>query len=154
MKRTLSVMVILCCLACPGVGYALTKCVQLGTGTSCDQPDLGSLQYSVDWGTSCHNSNNGNGRISISGIGACSSSSGSFGTRLSRISTGYTASDTDPTSTDDNKYCWCRILEPAVSYWMYVANFSTASRCHSDCAVACGESIGGTSTIGLYGDFY
>ena len=154
MKRILAVALIIACYVEPAVVYAATKCVPLGTGTSCSQADLSTLSYSTDWSTSCSNSNNNNEEIDIYGIAACSSSSGTFGSTSSRISTGRTASDTDPTSTNDNKYCWCRIIRPGVSDWMFLANYSTASNCHFQCAIACGESIAGSSTISLYGTLY
>lgn len=154
MKRILAVALIVACFVEPAVVYAATKCVPLGTGTNCRQADLSTLSYSTDWSTSCSNSNNNNEEIDIYGIAACSSSSGTFGSTSSRISTGRTASDTDPTSTNDNKYCWCRIIRPGVSDWMFLANYSTASSCHYQCAIACGESISGSSTISLYGTLY
>lgn len=154
MKRILAVVsLILCSPFYSGTGYAAIKCVPLGSGTSCRTADLSSLSFKVGWETSCSNSNNNNEDISISGIAACSSSSGTYGSTSRRISTGN-VSDTNPASTNDNKYCWCRIIQPAVSDWMFLGNFSTASSCHYQCAIACGESIGQSSTISLYGTFY
>ncbi len=153
MKRILAVALIIACYVEPAVVYAATKCVPLGTGTSCSTADLSSLSFGIEWNTTCYNSNNNNEDIEIYGIAACSSSSGTYGSKSSTISTGL-VSDTDPTSTNDNKYCWCRIIRPGVSDWMFLGNYSTAYGCHYQCATACGESIAQSSTISLYGTLY
>lgn len=114
----------LCAITTTGA-HAVTKCVALNSSTTCDPGSITQYQNHTDWAATC--TTNGVS-TPISGIGICSSTQGS----------GYqTATDLDTSSTaDDNKYCWCRMISPAVSRWVYSSSPSN-QYCDRYCAHYC-----------------
>lgn len=114
----------LCAITTTGA-HAVTKCVALkGSSTECTL-DSEQYEYHTDWTATCTTYGVS---TPISGIGICSSTQGS----------GYqTATDLDTSSTaDDNKYCWCRMISPAVSRWVYSSSPSN-QYCDRYCAHYC-----------------
>ena len=103
---------------------AVTKCVALNSSTTCTIDDS-QYQYHTDWASTCTTYGVS---TPISGIGICSSTQGS----------GYqTATELDTSSTsDDNKYCWCRMISPAVSRWVFSSSPPNSS-CDRYCAEYC-----------------
>ena len=109
---------------------AVTKCVALNGGTTCTSNNT-DYQYHTDWAATC--TTNGVS-TPISGIGICSSTSDS--------STSQTATELDISSTsDDNKYCWCRMISPAVSRWVYANKIPSANYCPQNCAYFCADYV-------------
>ena len=114
-------------VACSGV-YATTMCVQSDTVSIILDPSINGTNYTY-----------GNGEWSVtfdygtvSGISTCNSTSGSYGTAYPQYDFG-----TDTTGV----YCWCRMLRPARSAWVYAYESSSAAECASDCAANCGDSV-------------
>ena len=105
---------------------AVTKCVALNSSTECTS-DFGQYEYHTDWAATC--TTNGVS-TPISGIGICSSTEGGY--EYAR------ATELDTSSTSDyNKYCWCRMISPAVSRWVFTLSKPTAGSCARDCASSC-----------------
>ena len=67
----------------------------------------------------------------LTGIAVCNSTEG----------TRSTASGTDfPTGTS-GVHCWCKMLSPGRSAWVYSIESSSASDCASSCAAYCGARV-------------
>ena len=119
---------ILCAITTTGA-HAVTKCVALDSSTTCTYENPG--RNVADWTSTC--TTNGVS-TPISGIGICSSTSGS--------SAGQTATELDTSSTsDDNKYCWCKMTSPAVSRWVFYSSLLSAGVCARNCAYNCALSV-------------
>ena len=74
----------------------------------------------------------------ISGIGACGGES---------VSTGAVATNQNALSpTSAGKYCFCKMLRPAVSQWVY-SGINGASNCASHCASYCASYVGSTVAV-------
>ena len=108
--------------------HAVTKCVALNSSTTCTSSPS-SYTGHTDWAATC--TTNGVS-TPISGIGICSSTSGS--------SVGQTA--TELSTSDDNKHCWCKMTSPAVSSrWVYYAQFASTDSCVWGCAQGCADYL-------------
>ena len=110
--------------------HAVTKCVALNSSTTCTSSPI-QYQYHTDWADTC--TTNGVS-TPISGIGICSSTKGA-----SQYATA-TKLDTSSTS-DDNKYCWCRMISPAVSRWVFLSSGASAGDCAQYCASDCANNV-------------
>ncbi len=114
-----------CGIAIIAVAQAATKCVALTSSTTCtSSPAAGKL----DWSANC---TTGSTSVAISGIAGCSSQNGSsVGTKSDSITTSSTS--------DDNKYCWCKMTSPAVSSWVFNHDDAgSAGDCANRCAYYC-----------------
>ena len=100
MKKHLIIVGIICAASIPPA-YAVTKCVKLTSSTTCTTPSGATGQS--NWSATC-------GGIEIQGVAFCGSQNGG--------SVGATT-ETVTTSRDNNKYCWCKMVSPAVSRWLF-----------------------------------
>ena len=116
MKKHLIIAGIICAASIPPA-YAVTKCVKLTSSTTCTSPSGNGSNWSV----TC-------GGIEIQGVAFCGSQDG--GT-MGAISENVT------TSTDDNKCCWCKMVSPAVSSWVFSHSSTSAGNCTKNCAYNC-----------------
>lgn len=103
---------------------AVTKCVKLSSSTTCSYVNPGG--YVVDWTSNCTSSGTS---VAISGISQCSSTRGSL---VGQKATGLKISG----GTGD-KYCWCKMVSPAVSSWVFSFDYGSASSCADNCAFSC-----------------
>ena len=103
---------------------AVTKCVKLSSSTTCSYVNPGT--YVVDWTSNCTSSGTS---VAISGISQCSSTSGS--------SVGQKATALKISGGTDDKYCWCKMVSPAVSSWVFRSANASASACANSCAYSC-----------------
>ncbi len=103
---------------------AVTKCVKLSSSTTCSYVNPGT--YVVDWTSNCTSSGTS---VAISGISQCSSTSGS--------SVGQKATALKISGGTDDKECWCKMVSPAVSSWVFRSPHRSASSCANSCADAC-----------------
>ncbi len=99
---------------------AVQKCVALTSSTTCTY--VSTAYNQSNWSSNC-------GGISIQGVAFCGSKSGSIGDKSDAV----TASST----SDDNKYCWCKMVSPAVSYWVFNNAGPSAGFCANSCAYYC-----------------
>ena len=128
MKSKIIIAGLVCIITAPPAP-AVTKCVALNSSTTCEA-NYGLYQNHPDWSAIC--TTNGVS-TPISGIGVCSSTKGS---------SYQTATELDISSTaDDNKYCWCRMISPAVSHWISATSFASNDECSQNCAYECGDRI-------------
>ena len=104
---------------------AVTKCVALKSSTTCAHEDPGNNV--ADWTSTC--TTNGV-RTPIKGIGICSANAGS--------AKGATATELEMSSTaDDNLNCWCKMVSPAVSRWVFFSARASVGNCAYACANNC-----------------
>lgn len=107
---------------------AAVKCVQLNTNSQCQAAALGKAGWSGDCGT--------RDRLPVEGVAICASSSGTTASSLSV--------SPDPTK---NGFCWCRLISPAVSQWVYSGLAAYHEDCLGDCAEECAASLASDSTF-------
>ena len=122
MKKHLIIVGIICAASIPPAA-AVTKCVALNSSsTTCTSPS-GPYGQS-NWSATC-------GGIEIQGVAFCGSQNGgSIGTKSETVTTSSVS--------DDNKYCWCKMVSPAVSSWVFYNYSSTsAGYCAYNCAYDC-----------------
>lgn len=112
------------CVAFAGAASAATKCVNLTSSTTCSYVNPGT--YVVDWGSNCTSSGTS---VVIRGVSQCSSTAGS--------SIGQTATSLEISGDTDDMYCWCKMVSPAVSSWVFYDDANSASLCASSCAERC-----------------
>ena len=129
MKKLLTLTAVGAILTAPA--SAVQKCVAFDTTTPefIVQESYGSY----DWTGDLEN-------MTIYGVAACGFDSVSDDG--SSISTSVQASAID---IEDNTYCWCRMISPAISKWVYndtEGYFDSAIECSLSCAYACTVAAG------------
>ena len=120
-----------CMFVCCGVlmmpAYGFDGCVALSTSSSCS---FGSGR-GLDWSGSCTTMGVS---TSLRGVGICAATPGSWGDTSDGLSLSRTL--------DDNVYCWCKLIIPAVSKWV-VLGYGDGGRTYSECAMNCASSCAG-----------
>ncbi len=120
MKKHLIIAGIICVASIPPA-YAVTKCVRLSSSTTCVRP-YGSTGQS-NWSATC-------GGIEIQGVAFCGSQKGgAMGIKSENVTTSSTS--------DNNKHCWCKMVSPAVSSWVFGYSYPYAGTCATSCAGYC-----------------
>ena len=121
MKKHLIIAGIICAASIPPA-YAVTKCVKLTSSTTCTSYSGAAGQS--NWSATC-------GGIEIQGVAFCGSQNGG--------SEGVTTETVTTSSTpDDNKNCWCKMVSPAVSRWVFAySGHGSAGHCADDCSLYC-----------------
>ncbi len=120
MKKHLLIAGLICVATIPPA-MAVTKCVKLSSSTTC--PDYSGATGQSNWSATC-------GGISIQGVAFCGSQNGgSAGATTDAVTTS--------TTSTDNKYCWCKMVSPAVSRWVFYSANSSGGRCADLCAYNC-----------------
>ena len=133
MKKHLIIAGIICAASIPPA-YAVTKCVKLTPSTLCTT----SSSNGSNWYATC-------GGIAIQGVAFCGSlDGGPVGATTETVTTS--------SISDNNKYCWCKMVSPAVSRWVYSRAYALAGECASDCAYVCASNAQYRSNFrsGLY----
>ena len=128
MKKHLIIAGIICAASIPPA-YAVTKCVKLTSSTTCTtSSDNGS-----NWSATC-------GGIEIQGVAFCGSQKGgSAGAKSETVTTSSTS--------DDNKNCWCKMVSPAVSSWVFNYSNASAGLCAAYCAGYCANNARNASSF-------
>ncbi len=131
MKKYLIIAGIICAASIPPAA-AVTKCVALNSSTTCTS-SYGARGQS-NWSATC-------GGIEIQGVAFCGSQNGgSEGVTTETVTTSSTS--------DNNKYCWCKMVSPAVSSWVFLYTRTSAGDCANGCAYNCAyyaRSISGSA---------
>ena len=134
-KQFLIAGAMLCAITTTGA-HAVTKCVALNSSTTCTS-DYNQYQNHPDWAATC--TTNGVS-TPISGIGRCSSTNGR--------SDYTTATELDTSSTSaNNKHCWCKMITPAVSRWVFLSSSMSAVDCARQCAHYCAYRVRGNAAF-------
>ena len=115
---------------------AATQCVALDASgaTACTQAQ--SMFEGLDWVAKCMH--NGQETV-IHGVGFCASNSGTVGnTNRSGFPLYQQSFSTS---------CWCRIIAPMASKWIYAADLTVTSHgCAADCSGTCARLMAGTDS--------
>ena len=132
--KKISVMLILliAAVACGG-SHATTMCMSSDTTAIILDPDIEGDNYTqsaLTGGTGTWSTTFSYG--TVSGIATCNTTSGSFGVA-------YPQYDFDQGVT--GQYCWCKMLRPARSAWVYNNDRGSASDCGTYCAYDCGYNV-------------
>ncbi len=129
MKKHLLIAGLICMATIPPAA-AVTKCVKLNSSTTCSA--YSGIANQSNWSATCG--------VSIQGVAFCGSQNGG--------STGATTGAVTTSSTiDNNKYCWCKMVSPAVSRWVFYGDRESASNCVSICARICASYAAGNASF-------
>lgn len=83
----------------------------------------------ADWGATGNTS-----KITVEGVGVCSNNAGTSSTRDNL--------SFDTSSTTNNKYCWCKMISPAISKWVFSgASQTSEANCLKYCAASCAAAM-------------
>lgn len=106
---------------------AVTKCVKLNATSTCTNTS-GITSNQSDWSANC-------GGTEIRGIGVCGANDDNLST----------AQKTDilNTKASDNTFCYCKMITPAVSQWVFLTELGTG--CQAICSQRC---LGGVLATG------
>lgn len=130
-RAALVAAVVAIIVACPPhvpTAHAATMCMASDTVAVILDPDIAGDSYtytSGEWNTVFSYGN-------VSGIATCNSTSGSYGVAYPQYEFEQGTSGV---------YCWCRMLRPARSAWVYRSAGGSASGCASGCADYCGYFV-------------
>lgn len=133
MKR---VLVFIFMMLCPGVLFGVQKCVnfgELGPGFVEYNAAWGDVDWSLVWS-----------HITIHGIATCVETNGKIGDVAAHVKyddTFYCSKELGGVSSNDNQYCWCKMISPAVSLWVAYGDIGDAEACVERCAMACADSV-------------
>ena len=107
--------------AVPAPASTVTKCVKLTSSTTC--PDYSGEYGQSNWSATCDG-------VPIQGVTFCGSQDGgSIGATTDAVTTSSTSTD--------NKYCWCKMVSPAVSRWILSSAGMSVGYCANACANLC-----------------
>ena len=146
MKKTLIFYTIATMLLSPAI--AVQKCVALDINNvpSCSATSAGN--YRTTWSGTCDfGTKSDHYQIPITGESTCSSarnltSSGSIATDTVQPNDWLTYSSD---SLNDTRQCWCRMLTPAISKWIYISQQTGALNCQKSCSSLCATRLGDTT---------
>ena len=116
---------------------AATKCIAMGSSSSCSQMSADVSQS--DWGSICNN-------ITIHGISACGTWEIANVASVGAVYETVTYASTP----NGNTGCFCKIVQPVVSRWVFAERFKDESdgnapeRCEKWCAATCAGKIAAT----------
>ncbi len=133
MKR---VLVFIFMMMCPGVLFSVQKCVnfgELGSGLVEYNATWSDVDWSLVWS-----------HIKIHGIATCVETNGEIGDVAAHVkydSTFYCSKELGVVSSNDNRYCWCKMISPAVSLWVAYGDIGDAEVCAEGCAMACADGV-------------
>ena len=138
MKSKLIIAWLVCIIMAPPA-HAVTKCVALNSNTRCGSSQNNYLNYS-DWQASCTSASTIN--VPILGTSICTAAGGSFvGEASAALGVHY------PNQANTYEQCWCRLLSPGVSRWIYAGEGGLMGSCGTSCAALCAYLIQSNSTF-------
>ncbi len=127
-KKLIVACVFMCMLQ---VATAVTQCVKLASNID-DYLYGTSVNSKIDWEIS-----ETDGTI-IHGIGVCSNQTGNFSDVSVTLSVGMT-----------NENCWCRMISPTVSSWVFLGNLASSyGGCSYMCGTSCAWYMGADNSLG------
>ena len=119
MKKYLIPIVLIGCIGTAGA--ATVKCIAFQPSVKCEYENPGD--YPIFTAT-CSG-------VAVKGLGYCSTQSGgSIGTTSLTLNKGPGA------------YCWCKMISPAVSYWVYLEQANDTGQCWHTCSIDCAVRLG------------
>ena len=139
MKNIVMLSVILAVVSVPAA--AVQKCVALGSGTTCaatgglSRPPTGK----ADWELTCRTNSTS---VAVHGIGVCAATDGTTSSPVDSLYTSKCFSTGSCPASGDAVICWCRMLSPALSQWVYSGlHYRSEAQCMYNCAADCYQYI-------------
>ncbi|MBR2393170.1 MAG: hypothetical protein IKB05_01630 [Alphaproteobacteria bacterium] len=134
MKKLLTLTALCALLTAPAT--AVQKCVALDETSTCSATFPENL--STDWSAQCSTNET---VVNIKGLSLCSNKAGD--------TNGDTADYiTMSGSINENIRCWCRIISPGVTPWVYLVTLdSSFISCMVNCRAWCMQSVKSNSGI-------
>ena len=135
MKNIVMLSVILAVVSVPAA--AVQKCVALGSGTTCTAPGERSELPTgrSDWDLTCRTNSTS---VAVHGIGVCAATDGTTSSPVNSLYTSKCFSTGSCPASGDAVNCWCRMVSPALSQWVYSGLvYRSQSECLSYCASTC-----------------
>ena len=135
MKNIVMLSVILAVVSVPAA--AVQKCVALGRGTTCEAPRglSQSPTGKTDWELTCTTNRES---VTVHGVGVCAASSGTTSSPVDSLNTTACFSTGQCPASGDAVNCWCRMVLPALSQWVYSGMvYRSESECLYNCAADC-----------------
>ena len=120
-----------------GGAHAVQKCVALdaSTTTCTSTPTAGK----ADWSATCTTDGTS---VPIKGIAMCSNQAAD-----AQLGTSDAITTVSGSSDTTNLNCWCKMVEPAVSSWVFVYAYTSAGGCAYYCAYLCAFYARGNSAF-------
>ena len=138
MKKIFALSAIIAVISAPAI--AVQKCVALNSRTTCSIATANAGYY--EWSLNCITAKTS---VVVSGVGVCSHVQGrKMGEVLSSLGSTELGTNTNPNVCiqGDAKYCWCRMVSPAVSQWVhYAVGYPTEAACMYNCTNDCANAI-------------
>ncbi|MBR2393776.1 MAG: hypothetical protein IKB05_04790 [Alphaproteobacteria bacterium] len=82
------------------------------------------------------------GNYTVRGVAGCSKSGGTAYTTTTDILTTLTTA-----SDENNNKCWCKMVTPVVSKWVYIRSYEHIGSCAKSCAYRCEEAMANNATF-------
>lgn len=109
-----------------GAAYGAVKCVvSLDPSQKCDSYDT-SLGDSPTFAASCAG-------VTVKGVSYCSE------TTVDNVGTSGEAADKISKAPGAN--CWCKMVSPFVSKWIYLEQAMSSGQCMNTCSIDCGAHL-------------
>ena len=125
MKKLLTLTAVGAILTAPA--FAVQKCVALDASTTtCTSTQA---YGNADWSTTC--TTNGTS-VPIKGIAMCSNQAAD-----AQYGTSDAIKTVSGTTDTTNVNCWCKMVEPAVSSWVFLYANASAGGCAISCSASC-----------------
>lgn len=121
-------IVILMCMSVTEMAFGITLCKRTNTAVAVINKSVNGTKISAvenEWVVSM------NDGITVRGKSLCSEMPGV----KDQVNTGV--ADT----IDSGPNCFCKMMGPATSYWVYLQGYETASNCESGCSNICGDHM-------------
>ena len=127
MKSQMLIIAGVMCTTLGAPAFGVVQCVALNENTTC----TGYHEYGMTWATTCNS-------IQVEGVAMCGNEDGGF---MGAVSENPGVS-TDEWLDNQNIHCWCKMISPATSLWIYIPpTLYTDSGCLSTCARLCAVEL-------------
>lgn len=101
------------------------------SATSCSYSQ--QTVFSADWKSTCSTGVS----VTVKGVAYCSSSSATLNSTATSVTGGGAT----------KRYCWCRVVSPGLSKWVYAIDEGDAISCGNNCADDCASKLNSTAAF-------
>ena len=151
MKR---LWIITICILCPTGLFGASVCVPSGTyvavlvpesdGVSSTYDNSGNWTVTFDYTTAGLNLAT---TSNVAGVSSCNEIPGTVNSAAGYISA---------SSNDTGQYCWCEMVKPLISEWVFAYEYADDSTCASSCTAKCANVVETVSAFrtAMYGNIW
>ena len=141
-------------ILCPIFAYGASVCVPPNMyvavlvpesdGVSSTYDNSGNWTVTFDYTTAGVNSAT---TSNVAGVSSCNEIPGTVNSAAGYISA---------SSSDTGKYCWCEMVKPLVSEWVFAYEYADDSTCASSCTAKCANVVETVSAFrtAMYGNIW